>query len=78
MNNDDGRPAFPVTGEDHREWGVSIRDYFAAKAIQGMMANDEMLARYAEIAEEHMVDADVLAATGAYKIADAMLKERTK
>ena len=39
MNDKDGGPAFPVTNEDHHAWGVSVRDYFAAKAMQGMSAN---------------------------------------
>jgi hypothetical protein len=55
-----GGPAFPVeTGHA----GMSLRDYFAAKAMQGMMANTwnqnyEAWAKHA------------------YMLADAMLKER--
>lgn len=48
--------------------GMSLRDYFAAKAMQAMVANNWPI-----IAE----DGDALAAT-AYKLADVMLAERAK
>lgn len=65
MNNDDGEPAFPITREDHRAWGISMRDYFAAKFIAGRSA----------IPGD--VDAQYDAAL-AYKVADAMIAERAK
>ena len=37
---DDGGPAFPVTDENMDAYcsiGISIRDYFAAKAMQAMI-----------------------------------------
>ena len=52
--------AFPT----HREEGMDLRDYFAAKAMQGMMA-DHTRDNYPEEIAEH-----------AYKIADAMMKAR--
>lgn len=58
--------------------GISVRDYFAAKAIQGMFANDAIITRYGEHAKTNLIDPDVLAATAAYSIADAMLAERAK
>jgi hypothetical protein len=48
--------------------GIRLRDYFAAKALQGIMADNEGYQgnTYAETAE------------WAYGLADAMLKEREK
>lgn len=50
--------------------GISVRDYFAAKAMQGFLANQQQ--DYAPMVQENM-DAVVL---DSYKIADAMLKAR--
>jgi len=52
--------AFPT----NRSEGMDLRDYFAAKAMQGMMA-DHTRDNYVEEIAEH-----------AYKIADAMVKVR--
>lgn len=61
-------PAFP-TGEEHGfnngEPGMTLRDYFAAKAMQGWMVETE---------HPH---AENIAKT-AYQVADAMLAERAK
>jgi hypothetical protein len=59
-------PAFPTQFADNE--GMSLRDYFAAKAMQGLIAsNDEEAGdRITEIPEY------------AYRIADAMLAEREK
>lgn len=56
-----------------------LRDYFAAGAMQGAMANPTF---WREEDDEHgkkilVISAD-LAATNAYIMADAMLKERAK
>ena len=48
--------------------GISVRDYFAAAALQGMLADIQCNAPFS--------DSD--AANDAYKIADAMLAERAK
>jgi hypothetical protein len=63
-NKHDGGPAFPHNHFDlaDDEHGLSIRDYFAAKAMQA-------LAVYEEYPPER-------AAEYAYKYADAMLKAR--
>ena len=64
MNNP---PAFPTgTGVTPYHSGMTLRDYFAAKAMQGLLArmgNDKMNVH------------DVLAQR-TYQIADAMLKAR--
>jgi len=71
MNNP---PAFPVTtyiNDDHQYdlklWtGMTLRDYMAAAALQGMCANPNSTPAVGE---------DVFA-KAAYMMADAMLKER--
>ena len=61
-------PAFPQNPETMRwasEQGMSLRDYFAAKAMQGMMAYPMH-----PQSDEHMFARD------AYTLADAMLEAR--
>ncbi len=72
---DDGGPAFPDPGRaqsvKQRELlgntGLSLRDYFAAKAMQGLLCANSVYAtsRYSDELSER-----------AYQIADAMLKAR--
>ena len=67
MNN--GGPAFPTQDQNYEQKyageGMTLRDYFAAKAMQGMFAVDMPCPanKRAEVA---------------YEMADAMLKEREK
>jgi hypothetical protein len=67
---DTGGPAFPFWCDSNgmaNFQGMTLRDYFAAKAMQGLMsARNPILTKIADIAE------------GAYEIADAMLAERSK
>jgi len=67
MNTPDGKSAFPLG--DMRgvpaEGGMTLRDYFAAKAMQGMAAR-EIPGTPKEFAE------------AAYRIAEAMLIERNQ
>lgn len=67
----DGGPAFPIPlnpGEScqgHGPYdGMTLRDYFAAKAMQGALANPEIK------------ETAVARSEWAYEIADAMLKAR--
>lgn len=74
----DGGPAFPSKKQVHRmgyatnEWvpvnGMTLRDYFAAKAMQGMLA-DLPKTLYG-------LDWQINVARASYEVADAMLKER--
>jgi hypothetical protein len=73
-----GGAAFPVQGFGTRngqgvevvyEQGMTLRDYFAAKAMQALIA--------VETADNTM-EADLWAPHLAYEIADAMLAERAK
>ena len=86
MKTKDGGPAFPlcgsivkqyqptgiVTGESLQGFqsGMSLRDYFAAKALQGLLS-------YTYASERFRGDLKV-AAIEAYEIADAMLEAREK
>lgn len=74
MNDKPENPsAFPLSlphGLDEPILGMSLRDYFAAKAMQGFVLNPE----YTHLDNE---DYDATA-KDSYLIADAMLKERAK
>lgn len=63
MNNPPAFPVFPETGGGHAAafQGMTLRDYFAAKAMQALIDNDGL---FSEIP------------TQAYALADAMLKAR--
>jgi hypothetical protein len=68
MNN---IPAFPSTfhnGWGEPEKGMTLRDYFAAKAMQGMLA---ACSGWSEGQQERL-------AKCSYAMADEMLKERIK
>jgi hypothetical protein len=68
MNNTNtGGPAFPTT-KPLEHWGdpnqgMTLRDYFAAKAMQGLLAGTK-------------TGSATVLATDSYKMADAMLKAR--
>lgn len=63
----DGGPAFPVTTTNLRGmYGMTLRDYFAAAALQGMLADKSRGYPHHEYASD------------AYSFADAMMAERTK
>lgn len=64
MNTQAFDPAFPVQDYSGCQYpGLTLRDYFAAKAMQGMIASGE------SASEEKQ-------AGWAYRYADAMLKAR--
>ena len=66
MSKNDGGPAFPVHYEiDSRREGMTLRDYFAAKAMEAML-------RCVSDAGENDL------AGASYDMADAMLAERAK
>jgi len=62
MSNNTGGPAFPV--EQHDKDGMTLRDYFAAKAMQGILTDPEIVMGATEIADL------------SYKYADAMMEAR--
>lgn len=68
-DNELNEPAFPVTScAEHQFTGMTLRDYFAGKALNGMLANQHPYVQ----SDEHMFARD------SYKLADAMLKARAQ
>ena len=70
MTKDTGGPAFPGLHPSkecrYADEGMTMRDYFAAKAMQSLI-----------LAAVNGRDIDMLT-VGAYQMADAMIKERSK
>jgi hypothetical protein len=70
--NETGGPAFPLSTIDPHERsvttcdGMTLRDFFAAKAMQANRARNSSYASWDDLAKD------------AYELADAMLKERNK
>jgi hypothetical protein len=79
----DNPPAFPVADCDTEgrtvfQGGMTLRDYFAAAALQGMLASMDEAQSSAildQCAKHKKLPQEVVAAT-AYRQADAMLKAR--
>jgi len=70
---DTGGPAFPTTPQSYEDMdpageGMTLRDWFAGRAMQGMLAND------IECGPEQVP----IIVASAYILADAMLAERSK
>ena len=65
MSKKTGGPAFPIKTFDGDYRGMTLRDYFAAKAMQGLVGAPQAIPR-TSIAEH------------AYLMADAMIAEREK
>ena len=68
MAKNDGGPAFPRSASDISDGseGMSVRDYFAGKALAGMLADSTIDLAMSDIADR------------AFRYADAMLAEREK
>lgn len=84
MKNDGGQ-AFPVGGFAYRDegfeppvGGMTLRDYFAAKAMQAALTNDAVLARLGKRVSGDLENGYKQLAEGSYGLADAMLAERNK
>ena len=72
----DGGPAFPVTtvtryGDEHQCPGMSLRDWFAGQALNGIMSGP---ASRPMVPMSEWFDAPLQA----YRLADAMLAERER
>jgi hypothetical protein len=76
-NTNTGGPAFPVEYFDAQLQqkrvftGMTLRDYFAAKAMQGLMGRS-----WADAAGKFPENLHAVWATAAYQMADAMLHAR--
>ena len=66
---DDGGPVFPKEGTDNL--GMTLRDYFAAKAMQGMLANPKLQEQILKAGQSWIEES-------AWKVADAMLDTRSE
>ncbi|EPK3595386.1 TPA: hypothetical protein ACHYRB_002050 [Proteus mirabilis] len=73
MTDKTGGAAFPASGHPDMQFvaqeGMSLRDYFAAKAMQGMLSNEQCKPFDMSFSEEYHANC-------AYRMADAMLKAR--
>lgn len=82
MKINNGGLAFPVWHPDEinhfhlTDEGMSLRDYFAAKAMQGMLANTDFLTASGKLAEREGVSVGASVSKSAYAFADAMIKAR--
>lgn len=95
----DGGPAFPMrahsssTGEQKAPiYGMTLRDYFAAKAMQGMLASGHFttaagdgddspwiaLSTYDPTGEKKCTVTEFCVIEASFRLADAMLAEREK
>ena len=70
-NTNTGGPAFPHETNSMTHSGMTLRDYFAAKAMQGFVM-DDALHKEASTAKEWLESI----ADASYEMADAMLKAR--
>ena len=62
-----GGPAFPTNDVCYN--GMTLRDYFAAKAMQGMLANPKLQEQILKAGQSWIEES-------AWAVADAMLKTR--
>lgn len=83
MSKETGGPAFPYSGlykgEDATHiidsHGMTLRDYFAAKAMQSFLGNTDY---FKEIVDTVGLNAPESVSHISYKIADAMIENRSK
>ena len=68
-NTNTGGQAFPRPGDFNPQQGMTLRDYFAAKAMQGMLANPKLQEQILKAGQSWIEES-------AWKVADAMLKAR--
>lgn len=74
----EGGPAFPMpyTTEKSGPAGMTLRDYFAAKAMQALTQSEQFLREASEWRKIDGEDVEDAIAGSAYDLADAMLKAR--
>jgi hypothetical protein len=75
-----GGPAFPWCGDLNEtpfiNLGMTLRDYFAAKAMAAHYCDEGVMNRVAEEAEEQGIAEDDVIAARSYRLADAMITAR--
>jgi hypothetical protein len=74
-------PAFPLniiyTRENERFNGMTLRDYFAAKAMQGILTNETSHSVVMKVSHELAMTEELAISKMSYVMADAMMKART-
>lgn len=76
---DDGGPAFPVPGNPATMPGMSLRDWFAGQALNGLLAGEQNSAysdREGKSVDEWRANIRNMNAAYCYQMADAMLAAR--
>lgn len=79
--NKNGGPAFPLIHSESmktliEQGGITVRDYFAAKAMQAFISNEKI--SKGPWLTEHLPKIFSHTAKAAYDMADAMLANRNK
>lgn len=87
-NKNTGGPAFPRPKSPKGEYtdsdvpgaqtGMSLRDYFAAKALQAIIANDQLAGRIERDPQNKGLILGKVIAREAYALADNLIEERAK
>ena len=67
--NQEPPTAFPWTHDNMTCTGMTLRDYFAANAMQGMLANPKLQEQILKVGQSWIEES-------AWKVADAMMKAR--
>lgn len=75
MKKPENIPAFPIVDPQLRACttGMSLRDYFAAAALQGMLANQDIQKHFRKNPASNVHEINAVAA---FEAADEMLKRR--
>ena len=76
MNDDLPIVAFPQTVGNEHCFGMMLRDYFAAKAMQAFCSSDQSFLAASQNCKELGVTVERLLAASSYRMADAMLEAR--
>ena len=77
-SKDTGGPAFPRPGDFNPQTGMTLRDYFAAKAMQSILRGYDAVSSFEDEEVNDPEGMPKLIAKDAYIMADAMLKARKK
>lgn len=56
--------------------GMTLRDYFAAKAMQALLSNPDALSAAIDASADQPVEREVIMSVMAYLVADAMIETR--
>lgn len=73
---DNGGSAFACAAENGHQAGMSLRDYYAGQALQGIMNSEDL--RNRAVRKDVTVRPEDCFAHNAYLVADAMIKARGK